>query len=315
LLPGTTDDSDAHFVERLYDGHAKMATMRTRALVGIALALALACRSEPRRPLDARAALADKHAADAAIAALERRIGDERDPAELRTLVDALATEVERARRAAALVASVDATAAAPPGDPRLHAVLATLDADTYALPPSFAARVLAHVDELERAPAKPDELAARARVWPTVAAELAAANLPESLAYVAYVESRWDASARSPADAVGLWQLREGTAERLGLRVGRVDERADVTASTRAAARLITRLAASFDADSLLVALVAYQLGDGRVRSIIEDAGNEPGGWRRSRRGFWALYRLRRWPDEVDAYLPKLLAAAIVRR
>jgi len=65
-------------------------------------------------------------------------------------------------------------------------------------------------------------------------------AGLPEDLAYLPHVESSFDAQARSPAGAAGLWQLMPATA-RESLRVdGTVDERTDPYKATVAAARYL---------------------------------------------------------------------------
>jgi len=66
-------------------------------------------------------------------------------------------------------------------------------------------------------------------------------AGLPEDLAYLPHVESSFQASARSSAGAVGIWQFTRGAAERFMTVNARVDERLDPIASARGAARYLS--------------------------------------------------------------------------
>lgn len=62
-------------------------------------------------------------------------------------------------------------------------------------------------------------------------------AGLPEELAYLPHVESSFQASARSSAGAVGVWQFTKGAAEKFMPINGRTDLRLDPIASTHGAA------------------------------------------------------------------------------
>jgi membrane-bound lytic murein transglycosylase D len=123
--------------------------------------------------------------------------------------------------------------------------------------------------------------------------------NMPGEIALLPVVESAFDPFAYSHGRAAGLWQFIPGTANRYGLkRDWWVDERRDVLASTRAALDYLEALARRFDGDWLL-ALAAYNSGEGTV-------------WKARRRAkatsdFWEL----RLPPETSTYVPRLLALA----
>lgn len=311
--------------------HAKLATRLARrasrhplAAAGIVLAIVLAvsvfglagrpgpAQREPR----AREPRAEKRDADRDIAALEAAIAAEADPARLPALLARLDDAVGRAEQASALL---EGDAAAPPGDAldaELHRVLAHLDADSYAIPPSFSARVRELVARFEREGERDQRgRDAQAAVWPIITAELAALGLPEELAYLAGIESHWDAQARSPAGAVGLWQLVRSTAVSYGLRVDdTVDERTDARKSSHAAAQHLADLLAELGGDdAALYAVLAYNQGANRTRARLVELARAPDGWRRGRRAFFRLQRLRQLPPEAMIVLPRLLAAAIV--
>ena len=65
-------------------------------------------------------------------------------------------------------------------------------------------------------------------------------AGLPEDLAYLPHVESSFQASARSSAGAVGIWQFTRSAAERFMPATGAADQRLDPIASARGAARYL---------------------------------------------------------------------------
>ncbi len=103
------------------------------------------------------------------------------------------------------------------------------------------------------------------ARLKPLFTAE----GVPAELVWIAEVESSFDARARSPVGAAGLFQLMPVTARSLGLSVGFLrDERLDAEKSGRAAARYLRHLHARFGDWRLVFA--AYNSGETRVAELL---------------------------------------------
>jgi len=93
------------------------------------------------------------------------------------------------------------------------------------------------------------------------------------------------------------------------------VDERYDPEKETRAAAQLLANLLAEYGSDSFMLAMASYNRGEAGVRRVLHQVAQEPGGFRKEKRDFWHLYRLKKLPEETREYVPKVLAAAIVSR
>lgn len=128
--------------------------------------------------------------------------------------------------------------------------------------------------------------------------------GLPMELALLPIVESAYDSFAYSHGRASGLWQFIPPTARVYGLRIDWwYDGRRDVRASTNAALDYLTHLHGLFD-DDWLLALAAYNAGQGNVRSFIR-ASKIP----RDEVDFWSLTVLK----ETAAYVPRLLAISEV--
>lgn len=99
--------------------------------------------------------------------------------------------------------------------------------------------------------------------------------GVPLDFRYLALQESALQGNAQSPHGAVGYWQLKRDTATELGLLVNTaVDERQHLTASTRAAARYLTRSNTSLN--NWLNTLLSYYTGLGGVKPYVlpTDAG-----------------------------------------
>jgi hypothetical protein len=58
---------------------------------------------------------------------------------------------------------------------------------------------------------------------------------------------------------------------------------------------------------------MASYNKGENGVRRVLRKVSQTPGGFKKSKRDFWHLYRLKLLPDETREYVPKILAAAIV--
>jgi membrane-bound lytic murein transglycosylase D len=133
-------------------------------------------------------------------------------------------------------------------------------------------------------------------------------------MAYIAWVESGFDPNAQSGAGAAGLWQMTTTTAQSLGLTVsGNMDERLDPERQTKAAATYLARLLSEFGEDSFMLVLASYNRGENGVRRVLGQVAREPGGFRKDKRDFWHLYRLKLLPEETREYVPRVLAAAII--
>lgn len=129
--------------------------------------------------------------------------------------------------------------------------------------------------------------------------------GVPEDLAFLALVESRFDPLAVSRAGAAGLWQLMAPTARLLGLRVDRaIDERFDPEKSTVAAARHLRYLYGEFG--SWLLAQAAYNAGEGPIRRAMEATRSV---------NFWRLARSGRLARETRDFVPQVAAAILIGR
>jgi soluble lytic murein transglycosylase-like protein len=262
--------------------------------------------------------LAEKARIDGEIERVQRAMQGESDPARLASLEATLTALTGSAERAAARIggdsAATGAPAAGDPLDRDLRAILAKFDANTYAIPPIFRERVQYHIDELVRGGGVRTLLARRREYWPMITREFAARGLPEEMAYIAWNESQFDPTATSDAGARGMWQMTATTAQALGLRVdATVDERLDPEKQTRAAARHLANLLGEFGEESFMLAMASYNRGEEGVRRVLREVAQEPGGFRKEKRDFWHLYRLKKLPEETREYVPKVLAAAIV--
>jgi hypothetical protein len=125
--------------------------------------------------------------------------------------------------------------------------------------------------------------------------------GVPEWLISVGFVESTYNSTAHSPKEAHGIWQFIPGTGDRYGLRrTAWTDERGSPEKSTRAAARYLRDLHALFG--DWLLALAAYNWGEGRVAKVIHRTGI---------RDFWTLADRGLMPQETANYVPSVLAAS----
>ena len=128
--------------------------------------------------------------------------------------------------------------------------------------------------------------------------------HLPAELVLLPIMESGYNPYAYSTAGAAGLWQMMPGTASGFGIKQnGWYDGRRDLIASTRGALMYLVYLQNFFDGNWLL-ALAAYDAGEGTVLSAIK---------KNIRNGestdFWSLPL----PQETRDYVPRLLALAII--
>lgn len=137
----------------------------------------------------------------------------------------------------------------------------------------------------------------ARAEQWlPHLLPLLRQKQLPAELAWLPVVESAYQPGALSHAGAAGLWQFMPATAQRFGLVIDdEFDGRYATLSASKAAMQYLSWLHGYFDGDWLL-ALAAYNAGEGRVRRAIKKSGT---------RDFWQLPL----PEETRRYVPRFIA------
>lgn len=161
--------------------------------------------------------------------------------------------------------------------------------------------RIASDVAWYQRHPGYMARVVERARPYLyLVVDEVQQRDLPTELALLPVVESAYQPFAYSHGRAAGLWQFVPGTGRRFGLKQSWwYDGRRDVAQSTRAALDYLQFLNREFKGDWLL-ALAAYNSGEGTVMSAIR---------RNRKRGrptdFWSLDL----PAETRGYVPRLLA------
>ncbi|MGK0441192.1 MAG: membrane-bound lytic murein transglycosylase D [Pseudohongiellaceae bacterium] len=131
---------------------------------------------------------------------------------------------------------------------------------------------------------------------------EIEKIGMPTEFALLPIVESAFDPFAYSHGRASGMWQFIPGTARMFKLKSNWwYDGRRDTIASTNAALTYLQNLSRYYK-DDWLLALAAYNSGQGTVNKAIR---------KNKRKGkpthFWALDL----PRETRSYVPKLLALA----
>ncbi len=126
--------------------------------------------------------------------------------------------------------------------------------------------------------------------------------DLPLELKYMPIIESALNPTARSRANAVGLWQFVYATGKSYGLKQSTfVDDRRDPVKATEAAAQYLSDLYKIYKNWHLVIA--AYNCGPGNVNKAIRRSGGA--------RDYWTIYY--RLPRETRGYVPAYIAAAYV--
>lgn len=137
--------------------------------------------------------------------------------------------------------------------------------------------------------------------------------NMPEELAYLAFVESGYNPWAISRAGAVGMWQFMPATGRYCGLTQNWwVDERRDPYKATVAAAKYLQEMHDEFG--DWLLALAAYNAGPGKIRRALAETGTD---------NFFDLMEANeniknekiKIKDETKKYVPLFLAMTKIMR
>jgi membrane-bound lytic murein transglycosylase D len=164
-------------------------------------------------------------------------------------------------------LAGRSALAAAPPTVPAALNAMGlhlTLDDEARQLVQAKVNSLCRHQASLEA------RIALAEAAFPLIDQVLAEEGVPTDFRYLVLQESALQGDAESVHGAVGYWQFKRETALSLGLTVdGSIDERRHLTASTRAAARYLTRNNATLH--NWANALLSYNLGLSGVRPYTE--------------------------------------------
>lgn len=192
----------------------------------------------------------------------------------------------------------------------RVKELSAALHEDSSKVKPSFVSLVIEQINHLKKDRRLMQILFEKGRVYlPDAQRALKRKKLPAELAFLSFIESRFDTLARSPSAAVGLWQFMIPTARDFGLRVepGRkIDERTNPTKATEAAAKYLDFLIR--DRGSAFKAIASYNTGQGSVSRAsrkVEDYLAHGDYFYLSQKGLI--------PKETRDYVPRFLAAAIL--
>ncbi len=141
---------------------------------------------------------------------------------------------------------------------------------------------------------------------------ELRKENLPEELAYVAFIESGYNPRALSYAGASGLWQFTASTGKYFGMSKNYwVDKRCDPYISTRAAVEYFKMLYKRFNDWHLVI--TAYNAGEGKVARALAATNTKTFFELRKRNHL--LKKGDRLLGEQKQYLPKFIAICKIIR
>ena len=136
-------------------------------------------------------------------------------------------------------------------------------------------------------------------RYLPYIQTVLKDQRLPDDLKYIPVIESALRALAGSPKGAMGYWQFIKDTGARYGLTITEeIDERRNMTASTRSALAYLKKLYGDFG--SWTLAAAAYNMGEAGLKNeiLLQDTTD-----------FYDLYLY----QETQRYVFRILAAKLI--
>ena len=191
-----------------------------------------------------------------------------------------------------------------------IESFLDTLDVSQFTLPVQFNDRVLQEIYYMTNAARSftAGSLSRKTAYDSLIYAQLDAAKMPRDLIYLALVESGFKVKAYSRAKASGMWQFIPETGKRYGLEVDYwVDMRRNPELATMAALKYLNRLHSEFN--DWLLAMAAYNCGEGRVRRLVREMQEDTTRDSTLPITYWDL----ELPKETMRYVPRILAAMVI--
>lgn len=191
-----------------------------------------------------------------------------------------------------------------------IESFLDTLDVSQFTLPVQFNERVLQEIFYMTNAARSftAGSLNRKTAYDSLIYAQLDAAKMPRDLIYLALVESGFKVKAYSRAKASGMWQFIPETGKRYGLEVDYwVDMRRNPELATMAALKYLNRLHGEFN--DWLLAMAAYNCGEGRVRRLVREMQEDTTRDSTLPITYWDL----ELPKETMRYVPRILAAMVI--
>ena len=191
-----------------------------------------------------------------------------------------------------------------------IESFLDTLDLSQFTLPVELNERVMKEIHYMTKVARTFTETSlSRKTAFDTmIYAKLKERNMPPDLIYLSLVESGFKTKAYSRAKASGLWQFIPATGKRYGLDVDFwVDMRRNPELATDAALDYLSDLHRYFG--DWLLAMAAYNCGEGRVRRLLREAQADTTRDSTKILSYWDLAL----PKETMHYVPRILATMIV--
>ena len=191
-----------------------------------------------------------------------------------------------------------------------IESFLDTLDVSQFTLPVQFNERVLQEIFYMTNSARKfmSGSLNRKTAYDSLIYAQLDSAKMPRDLIFLALVESGFKLKAYSRAKASGMWQFIPETGKRYGLEVDYwVDMRRNPEMATKAALKYLNRLHDEFG--DWLLAMAAYNCGEGRVRRLVREMQQDSTRDSTLPITYWDL----ELPKETMRYVPRILAAMVI--
>lgn len=191
-----------------------------------------------------------------------------------------------------------------------IESFLDTLDVSQFTLPVQFNERVLQEIFYMTNSARKfmAGSLNRKTAYDSLIYAQLDSAKMPRDLIFLALVESGFKLKAYSRAKASGMWQFIPETGKRYGLEVDYwVDMRRNPELATKAALKYLNRLHDEFN--DWLLAMAAYNCGEGRVRRLVREMQADSTRDSTLPVTYWDL----ELPKETMRYVPRILAAMVI--